>query len=288
MPIKLENISYTYAQGSPFAVHALNDISLELSAGEYVGLVGAPGSGKSALLRLMAGLITPDGGQFFIDGEAVDARKNAKSTRAELLGRVALLPEGAEGSLFETTVYRELAFSLRGRGLAREDISARAREALMAVGMDYDALCGASPLALPLAARRRLALACALMTSPEYLLLDEPLKGLDAPARRELMDIFDALNSRGMGIVLASAESDDIAERAGRVLVMCRGALIRDGSARGVFSDYYDLARHGVAVPCVKAASQLLRERGVDMPANVVRYDEFIDRLKIIMWRKGL
>ena len=284
MPIKLENVSYTYAPGTSLAVQALRGVTLDVADGEFVGVMGATGSGKSTLIQLIAGLIKPTEGQILLDGEDINARKYDRDVLHRKVGLVFQYPEY---QLFETTVERDVGFGLRHLGLTKEETAAAVRAALETVGFDYDAVRDKSPLGFSDGEKRRIAIAGVLAPKPGVLILDEPTAGLDPLGRRNFLNMVDALNADGTTIIMTSHDADALAEHARRIIVLKNGALIRDGSTRDVFSDYYDLLHNGIGVPQVRRAAQLLRERGVDMPGNIIQYDEFIDRLKIIMWRKS-
>ena len=284
MPIKLENVSYTYAPGTSLAVQALRGVTLDVADGEFVGVMGATGSGKSTLIQLIAGLIKPTEGQILLGGEDINARKY---DRGALHRKVALVFQHPEHQLFETTVERDVGFGMRSLGLTKEETAAAVRAALEIVGLDYDAVRDKSPLGFSDGEKRRIAIAGVLAPKPGVLILDEPTAGLDPLGRRNFLNMVDALNAAGTTIIMTSHDADALAEHARRIIVLKNGALIRDGSTRDVFSDYYDLLHNGIGVPQVRRAAQLLRERGVDMPGSIIQYDEFIDRLKIIMWRKS-
>lgn len=280
MPIELKNVTYTYNRG---AVCALRDVSLTVADGAYLGIMGAPGSGKTALLELAAGLIKPTQGAVELDGADINARR---FDRAALRGAVGYLMAKPARQLFETTVEREVAFALRGKGLSREEQSARVSSALLRVGLEYDALRALSPLSLGADTQRRVALAGVIVAEPRFLLLDEPYAALDAPSRAELSALLKELNAKGTAVIVASRDSDALCESVLHVALLREGALLRVDRAREVFSDYYDLVQNGLDAPAVRLTAQLLRERGVDMPGNIVSNDQLVDRLKILMWRK--
>ena len=284
MPIKLDNVSYTYAPGTSLAVRALRGVTLDVADGEFIGVMGATGSGKSTLIQLIAGLIKPTEGQILLDGENINAKKYDRDVLHRKVGLVFQYPEY---QLFETTVERDVGFALRHLGLTKDETAAAVRAALETVGFDFDAVRDKSPLGFSGGEKRRIAIAGVLASKPGVLILDEPVAGLDPLGRQDFLNMVDALNAAGTTIIMISHNADALAEHARRIIVMKNGELIRDGSARDIFSDYYDLLRSGVGVPQVRRAAQMLRERGVDMPGNTIRYDEFIDRLKIIMWRKS-
>lgn len=284
MPIKLDNVSYTYAPGTPHEIRALRNVNLDIEDGEFVGVMGTTGSGKSTLIQLIAGLIAPTEGKILLDGEDINAKKYDRDV---LHRRVGLVFQYPEYQLFETTVERDVAFGLRHQGLTKEETASAVRTALETVGFDYDEVRDKSPLSFSGGEKRRIAIAGVLAPNPRVLILDEPIAGLDPLSRQDFLTMVDGLNAQGVTVIMISHNADALSEHAGRIIVLRDGALIRDGSAKHIFSDYYDLIRGGIGVPQVRQAVQLLRERGVNMPGNIILYDQFIDRLKIIMWRKN-
>ena len=284
MPIKLDNVSYTYAPGTPHEIRALRNVNLDIEDGEFVGVMGTTGSGKSTLIQLIAGLIAPTEGKILLDGEDINAKKYDRDVLHRRIGLVFQYPEY---QLFETTVERDVAFGLRHQGLTKEETVSAVRTALETVGFDYDEVRDKSPLSFSGGEKRRIAIAGVLAPKPRVLILDEPIAGLDPLSRQDFLTMVDGLNAQGVTVIMISHNADALSEHAGRIIVLRDGALIRDGSAKHIFSDYYDLIRGGIGVPQVRQAVQLLRERGVNMPGNIILYDQFIDRLKIIMWRKN-
>ncbi len=284
MPIKLDNVSYTYAPGTPHEIRALRNVNLDIEDGEFVGVMGTTGSGKSTLIQLIAGLIAPTEGKILLDGEDINAKKYDRDVLHRRIGLVFQYPEY---QLFETTVERDVAFGLRHQGLTKEETASAVRTALETVGFDYDEVRDKSPLSFSGGEKRRIAIAGVLAPNPRVLILDEPIAGLDPLSRQDFLTMVDGLNAQGVTVIMISHNADALSEHAGRIIVLRDGTLIRDGSAKHIFSDYYDLIRGGIGVPQVRQAVQLLRERGVNMPGNIILYDQFIDRLKIIMWRKN-
>ena len=259
-------------------------MNLDIEDGEFVGVMGTTGSGKSTLIQLIAGLIAPTEGKILLDGEDINAKKYDRDVLHRRIGLVFQYPEY---QLFETTVERDVAFGLRHQGLTKEETASAVRTALETVGFDYDEVRDKSPLSFSGGEKRRIAIAGVLAPNPRVLILDEPIAGLDPLSRQDFLTMVDGLNAQGVTVIMISHNADALSEHAGRIIVLGDGALIRDGSAKHIFSDYYDLIRGGIGVPQVRQAVQLLRERGVNMPGNIILYDQFIDRLKIIMWRKN-
>lgn len=277
MSIKLETVSYS-CQGNP----SLKRLSLEVAAGDFVGIVGSPGSGKSALLRLISGLAEPENGKIYINGQDIRA-KTKKGEKSP--SRPALLSPNSRSQFFESSLVRELVLSLKDSGLTKEERKERAVLWLDKLGFDREKQ-QSSPLRLSEGERQRLALAAIMVREPDILLLDEPFTALDGRERQQLMELLQQVNQKGVTILMSTGESQLISQYAKRVLIMSHGRIVRDDSAKGVFTDYYDLIRRDIPVPKVRESVQRLRERGVNMPANIILYEQFIDRLKIIMWRK--
>lgn len=282
MPIILDKLSYSYYSGGR-RIAALCDVSLEMGAGDYLGITGAPGSGKTTLALLVAGLLKPESGRVLINGEDINGRRY---DRAGLHCRLGLLFNNPEQQLFERSVEKDVAFGIRAMGLGKEETRNRVRAALEMVGLGIDELGAAVPLGLPFYQQRLVAMAGLLVSKPDILVLDEPLCGLDACQRRDFLALVDGLNAQGKAIVFISTDTDPLSERASRVAMLKEGRLVRTAWTREAFMDYFELLNTSVDVPAVREAVHLLRQRGISMPENVVTYEQFIDRLKIIMWRK--
>lgn len=283
MPLKLENISYIYAPGSSLERRALNDVCLELQPGRLWGMTGSAGSGMSTLARVMGGLCRPSEGRLFWKGEEVFARG---FDRRAFHSQLALIFEYPERRIFESSAERELGFALRGSALSADERREAILAALEFVGLNKPEILSSQPLSLPLFERRLVSVASALVTKPELIIFDEPFSGLDGREKNEMMALMLRLVEKGCTVLLITRQVDFIAEHAEHVFVFSEGRIIREGTPTAVFSDYYDLLHYGIPVPTVRRCVQLLRERGISMPENVVNYEQFIDRLKILMWRK--
>jgi energy-coupling factor transport system ATP-binding protein len=279
MPINLENLSYSFDRSAA----VLSGVNIEIADGEFVGITGPAGSGKTTLVQLISGLMTPTGGSVRIDGDDINAKKY---DRRKLRRRLGIVMQQPEKQLFESTVERDVAFALRSQGVSAQNVAPAVKEALELLGFDYDTVRERSPLSFSTGEMRRIAIAGVLAAKPGILIFDETDSGLAGKARRDFYALLEKLNRDGATVLLVSHNADALAEYASRVLIMRSGRIIRDNSSKEIFSDYYDLLHNGVAVPNVRAATQLMRERGVDMPGNTTEYAQFVDRLKIIMWRK--
>lgn len=282
--IKVEGLRHVYSAGTPFERVAIDGISLTIEPGQLVGIIGHTGSGKSTFIQHLNALLQPTAGKVYCGGKDINADKYSRKAVKAQVGLVFQYPEY---QLFETTVERDVAFGLRHSGLSREETAAAVKAALELVGFDYDAVRDKSPLGFSGGEKRRIAIAGVLASKPRVLILDEPVAGLDPLGRQDFLNMVDALNKDGVTIIMISHNADALAEHARRIIVLRDGALFRDGSAKEIFSDYFDLIHNGIGVPQVRRAAQLLRDRGVDMPGNIILYSQFIDRLKILMWRKN-
>ena len=273
MPIALERVSHTYAQGTPFAQEALAGISLEIDRGELVGIMGRTGCGKTTLVQLMAGLLKPTAGRVLVNGKDVNA---PGYDRAELRRALAMVFQFPEYQLFETTVERDVAFGLRHLGLSEGEKEERVRWALEKTGFSFQDIRGQSPMALSGGEKRRVAIAGALAVKPEILVFDEPIAGLDPLGREAFLTLIRQLNRQGTTILMVSHSADSIAETVRRVLVLNGGRLVRDGAPEEVFCDVTAMEALRVGVSGPRRVAELLRQAGVDAPKNIVRYQQLL------------
>ena len=273
MPIVLDNVAYAYAPGTPFETDALRAVNLRVEDGEFVGIMGQTGCGKSTLIQLIAGLLKPTSGRVSIDGEDINAPRYPVDT---LRRRLSILFQYPEQQLFETTVARDVAFGLRHSGLPARVQREKVARALSLVGFEADAIAGASPLELSGGEKRRVALAGVLATEPRILILDEPIAGLDPIARGAFLDLLTRLNGEGVTIIMVSHSIDALAERAGRILVLHEGALLMDGCPRAIFADAQRLDALGLGVPAARNTALLMARRGVTSMRDVTNYAELL------------
>ena len=271
MPIQVEHLSHTYLPGSPFSSVAVHDISLTIEDGEFVGILGHTGSGKTTLIQHFNGLLKPTAGRVTVDG--LDIAQKGISL-LELRKKVGLVFQYPEHQLFEETVARDIAFGPKNLGLSKDTVEERVREACELVNLDYESVGQRSPFELSGGQMRKVAIAGVLAMQPKYLILDEPCAGLDPQGREEIMAQLKRLNERGLAIVLVSHSMDDIARLAKRLVVIHDGAIVYDNPVKQVFGKAKELSDMGLDVPEVMKLMMLLRERGLAVRQDVLTIEE--------------
>lgn len=276
MPITLNDLSYTYAAGTAYATGALEAVSLTVPDGAFVGIMGKTGCGKSTLIQLMAGLLKPDRGQVLVDGADINAKDYDRNVLRRRVGVVFQYPEH---QLFETTVERDVAFGLRHHGLTKEQTKQAVREALEAVGFDYDAVKDQSPLRFSGGEKRRIAIAGVLAVKPGILILDEPIAGLDPLGRQAFLALLDKLNKQGTTVLMISHNADAIAEHASHVLVLEQGRVLLWGEAHEVLSQRALLQAHGIGISQAAQIAAQLEARGIAMEPGTVRYRDLLRQM---------
>ena len=263
----------------------LNDINVSIEDGEFVGVMGRTGCGKTSFMQLLAGLIRPTGGEVLIDGENIFASRYDRKKLRRKLGFVFQFPEV---QLFETTVERDVTFALKHSGLSRMKMRERAVESLAAVGFVGDSILEQSPLSLSGGQRRRIAVAGVLAQKPKILILDEPLAGLDPTARREFLLLLRRLNREdGTTILMISHNADALAENCSRILVLDEGHLLSDGTPQEVFFDADALRARHLDVSFARQTAQLLQKGGFDVPQNIVSRDALLESVLRSVGREG-
>ena len=273
MLIRVEHLSYTYAAHTSLACPALCDVSLELGAGECVGILGPSGSGKSTLAQLLAGLFEPASGRVLLNGVAAHERTAAARAQRRHIGLALQRPED---QIFEQTLFKEVAFGPRNLGLAEAAVEERVSWALDMVGLD-SALAERNPLTLSGGEMRRLALAGILAMRPEVLILDEPTAGLDPRGRGDLLfRIGDWQQVTGMTLVIVSHNMDELAHSVERVVLLDDGRLVADGPSRRLLSDVPLLHSIGLDVPQPVALLRALRKAGWPVPTDRLLPEEAV------------
>ena len=277
MGIALENVSFTYQEGTPLASTALSDVSLTIEDGSYTALIGHTGSGKSTILQLLNGLLVPSQGSVRVFDTLITSTSKNKDIR-QIRKQVGLVFQFAENQIFEETILKDVAFGPQNFGVSEEDAEQIAREKLALVGID-ESLFNRSPFELSGGQMRRVAIAGILAMEPAILVLDEPTAGLDPLGRKELMNLFKKLHQSGMTIVLVTHLMDDVAEYANQVYVMEKGRLVKGGRPSDVFQDVVFMEEVQLGVPKITAFCKRLADRGVSFKRLPIKIEEFKESL---------
>lgn len=279
----LDHISYVYGAGTAYEKHALKDINLVIGKGEFIGLIGHTGSGKSTLIQHLNGLLAPTSGHIYYKGSDICAKDYNKK---ELRSHVGLVFQYPEHQLFETTVVKDVAFGPKNVGLAQLEIDLRTFNALKEAGVGED-LYDASPFELSGGQKRRVAIAGVLAMQPEILILDEPTAGLDPRGRDEILDRIAQIHAEGnRTVILVSHSMEDVAKYATRLIVMNGGEVFADGAPKEVFERYRELEKIGLAAPQVTYLSEALKEAGVILPDKATTVSE-AKELLLADWKGG-
>ena len=274
--LEVKNLNYIYSIGTPFEHQALQDVSFSVNRGEFIGIIGHTGSGKSTLMQQLNGLLKPTSGQVLLDG--VDIWSDKKLTRQARF-RVGLVFQYPEYQLFEETVYKDIAFGPKNMGLKPEEIDRRVREAAGFVGLTEEQL-QVSPFDLSGGQKRRVAIAGVIAMEPEVLILDEPTAGLDPIGRAEILGNIEAYRqSKNATIMMVSHSMEDVARLTDRLLVLNGSHLAMDASPAEVFTHAEELVEMGLSIPQVTQVFLHLRHMGVDVP-NVYTIAQAVEVLK--------
>lgn len=264
--IRVEGLTHTYGQDTPFCRSAVDGVSLEIRRGEFLGIIGHTGSGKSTLIQHLNGLLRPTAGKIYLDGR--DIWEDPKKIR-DVRFRVGLVFQYPEYQLFEETAYKDIAFGPKNMGLDQGEIDRRVRAAARFAGLD-ESLLEKSPFDLSGGQKRRVAIAGVIAMEPEVLILDEPSAGLDPAGRRSLLrNIKEYHRERGTTVVMVSHSMDEVAENVDRIIVLADAGVVMSGTPREVFSRAGELVEVGLDVPQVTRVAMALRERGVDVDPAV-------------------
>lgn len=266
MAIKIENLEYVYMPGSPFEKKALDNVNIEIEDGEFVGLIGHTGSGKSTLVQHLNGLIKPHSGKITVNGrDTVQKGEELKKLRCD----VGLVFQYPEHQLFEETVYKDIAYGPSNIGLNKEEIDTRVKEAAKMVGLSPEVL-DKSPFDLSGGQKRRVAIAGVIAMQPKVLVLDEPTAGLDPAGREDILSQIKSIHDEGnMTIILVSHSMEDVAKLVDRLIVMNEGKVYADGTVEEVFSKGKELRNIGLNVPQINVLIDELASRGLDINTNI-------------------
>lgn len=275
MSIVLDNISYVYGAHTPYEKKALDGVTLEIHEGEFLGIIGHTGSGKSTLVQHLNGLLHPTSGKVTVnDVDLADKTEEARNMR-HTVGMVFQYPEH---QLFEETIAKDIAFGPRNLGLSEEEVDERVREAMKFVGLDYDTYAERSPFHLSGGQMRRVAIAGVVALNPSYLILDEPSAGLDPFGREEIFDEIIRLHKeKGITVALVSHNMEDISRMATRLIVLDGGHVILDDEPLTIFMHHREeLQKAGVDVPPVSVLMETLKHRGLPVSTEVRNVDDAV------------
>ena len=280
-----DHVSYIYSPGTAYEKKALDDVSLTINKGEFIGIIGHTGSGKSTLIQHFNGLEKATSGTIYFDGQDIyDKDFNMKSLRS----RVGLVFQYPEHQLFETTVLEDVKFGPKNLGLSKVEVDLRAFEAIKQVGLSekcYDD----SPFELSGGQKRRVAIAGVLAMKPEILILDEPTAGLDPRGRDEILDQIAKLHREGLTVILVSHSMEDVAKYADRIIAMNSGKVAFDGTPKEVFRHYKELERMGLSAPQITYVMQAMKELGLDVDTDVSTVEEAKEEiLKVLHSSKNI
>jgi len=284
--LELKNLGFTYGKGTPFEKRAVNNINLKINKGEFIGIIGHTGSGKSTLVQMLNGLIRPTDGQVFLDGKDIwEEPKQIRNVRF----RVGMVFQYPEYQLFEETVYKDIAFGAINKGLTGDELDRAVRSAAKFAGVKENHL-EKSPFDLSGGEKRRAAIAGVIAMEPDVLVLDEPTAGLDPMGREILLSqIVNYHKTRGNTVILVSHTMEDIARVADRIIVMNKSELVTFDDTKKVFAKGDMLSKIGLQVPQITKIMQDLKQRGFDVPVpdGVLTVDEAVAVLAPLMKREG-
>ncbi|MDY3796754.1 MAG: energy-coupling factor transporter ATPase [Agathobacter sp.] len=271
MPIELKNVNYCYSEDSAYKVQALKDVNLTIEDGQFIGIIGHTGSGKSTLIQHLNGLLKATSGTILYNGEDIYSEKY---DLRQLRFKVGMVFQYPEHQLFETTNFEDVCFGPKNLGLDKEEVEARALEALKSVRFPKE-LYGNSPFDLSGGQKRRVAIAGVLAMKPDVLILDEPTAGLDPAGRDEILGLISKMHRElGITIILVSHSMEDVAQYVDRIIVMNSGEVMYDGVPKEVFRHYKELEEVGLAAPQVTYLMHELVDSGIPVDLDATTIDE--------------
>lgn len=275
MPIKIDNLSFTYDKKAVFRKDALKNVSLEIGDGEFWGIVGRTGSGKSTLVSHLNGLIPVQSGSIVIDDFDLSKKHDAKKLRA----KVGMVFQYPEYQLFDETVARDVAFGPKNLGLDEAEIDKRVRESLALVGMNYDEIAERSPFDLSGGQMRRVAIAGVIAMKPEVLILDEPTAGLDPKGKREIMQLVQSLRKTCKIVIMISHNMDEVASNCEKIAVLYDGELQGVFTPNELFGDADKITSYGLDMPSVTTLAGMLSDCGLDVDRSITNEDELVEAI---------
>jgi len=289
MSITIKNLTHIYNEGMPFKKTALKDINIEIGSGEFVGIIGHTGSGKSTLIQMFNGLLKPTKGEVIINGQNLHGQgtNGDKVNKKEIRQKVGLVFQYPEYQLFEMTIKDDVAFGPKNLGLSKEEVDERVKYALEAVGLD-ESYYEKSPFELSGGQKRRVAIAGVLAMKPETLILDEPTAGLDPKGRNELFEQLQKMHRElGLTIVLISHSMEDVARYAQKLFVLYKGEVAYQGTPREVFAHGKKLEEIGLAMPQIRYVMESLKAQGMNIDEDVLTVEEAAQHLISYLRKKG-
>ncbi len=282
MSIEVRNLTHTYSEGTAMRTVALENVCMTIEDGEFLGIIGHTGSGKSTLVQHLNGLLKPTSGQVLIDGEDLNGEH---VNRRSLRQRIGLVFQYPEYQLFEETVAKDIAFGPKNQGLSKEETDERVRYAMECVHLDYQKYSDRSPFELSGGQMRRVAIAGVLAMRPSVLILDEPTAGLDPRGRDRILSMLEQLHAEShTTIVMVSHSMDDMARLATRLIVMAEGKVLATGTPREIFAQEEMMSSAGLGVPQVSSLCRALRAKGFDLPPDLYRPEELKEYI-LELWR---
>lgn len=271
MSIILDKVNYNYSEDSAYKVQALKDINIQVKDGEFIGIIGHTGSGKSTLIQHMNGLLKATSGSIYFNGRDI---YDEDFSMKELRSKVGLVFQYPEHQLFETTIFEDVCFGPKNLGLDKKTVELRAYEALRSVRFP-DELFYQPPFDLSGGQKRRVAIAGVLAMKPEVLILDEPTAGLDPAGRDEILELISHMHKElGITVILVSHSMEDVAKYVDRIIVMNQGTVMYDGLPKDVFRQYQNLEQVGLAAPQVTYLMHELKEKGLNVDVNATTVEE--------------
>jgi energy-coupling factor transport system ATP-binding protein len=284
MSLIIEKLSHIYSQGTPFEFQALKEISTEIRNGEFIGLIGHTGSGKSTFIQHLNGLLKPTSGSIILDGLNITKKEIKLKKVREKVGLVFQYPEY---QLFEETIFKDIAFGPQNLGLSDSEVGLRVKESMTQVGLDFDKLKDQSPFELSGGQRRRVAIAGVLAMKPDVLILDEPTAGLDPRGRDEILDQINKFHIKTNNtIILVSHSMEDISRFADRIIVMHKGSIVLSDEPRKVFKEVEMLEEIGLAAPQVAYLMKSLKEKDSEVRDDIYTLEEAKEEILKMLRRR--
>lgn len=284
MPIKIKNLDHNYSSIGSRDVYALRNINVSINDGEFIGIIGHTGSGKTTFVQHLNGLLLPSSGTVEVYGVETS---NDKQSLKNIRKKVGLVFQYPENQLFEETIYKDIAFGPRNLGLDEKSIEKRVRESMELVHLDFEKYANKSPFEISGGQMRRVAIAGVIAMNPKYLVLDEPTAGLDPHGRDRILSMLAQLHKSGnITIIMVSHNMDEIARLASRIIIFSKGCIVADGTPKEVFSENNILKITGLRVPQVMLLARKLKEKGYDIDESIYKQEDIKNELLRIFGRK--